>query len=47
MAAHLPELGTNLVATLASLDVHDLTHLCKALCRLDPAAKQCNKRLQG
>jgi hypothetical protein len=24
---HLPELGANLVATLASLNVHDLSHL--------------------
>jgi hypothetical protein len=26
----LPELGTNLVATLAALDVHDLTHFEEA-----------------
>jgi hypothetical protein len=26
IAHHLPELGANLVAALATLDVHDLTH---------------------
>lgn len=29
MTPHLPELGTNLVTALASLDVHNLTHLCE------------------
>jgi hypothetical protein len=28
---HFPELGTDLVATLASLDVKDFSHFCRAL----------------